>query len=426
MFLVPKMNIQVSNMRILVLGAAGKIGYALLKDLIRSEGVSDIVAADLNIKRLERLVENLGNEKVQTTQVNAANQRQLIELMRDGVDMVASCVLAAYQHTATRAAIEAGVHFVDVGQPDVVFDLNEEAAAADVTVVPSCGLDPGIDRVCRGYAVSMLDKVSELYLWCGGIPPPGQKDENPINYKISWAWFRAVSTYLGEAEIIRDGKVVKVPKLENPEPIIFPDLGEFEAFKSRAPFDLIEQLNLTDIREAYDTSIRWKGHCEIWKKLIALHLTDFEPLPVNMRIRPAPPGSPHAFDTEYLEPPIEVSPFEFLSALGEKYLHYDLEKGEGDLVLLRSKVTGVKDGQTMTIEHELIDFYDPETGVTSMGRTTAYPCSIVAQMIARGDIMERGVVHCGKIGLNQKTARIYFAELAKRNIRITETVSKTL
>ena len=80
----------------------------------------------------------------------------------------------------------------------------------------------------------------------------------------------------------------------------------------------------------------------------------------------------------------------------------------------------------MAIEHELIDYYDPETGVTSMGRTTAYPCEIVAQMIARGDITERGVVHCGKIGLDPKATEIDFKELAKRNICLTETVTRSL
>ncbi|MFQ5821314.1 MAG: saccharopine dehydrogenase family protein [Candidatus Heimdallarchaeota archaeon] len=414
-------------MKILVLGGAGKIGTAMLNDLVRSEGIEEIVAADLHIKQLERVVKKLGSEKVKAVQVNAADKAQMVELMQDDIDTVASAVLSAYQNTATHAAIEAGVHFCDVGQPYAVFDLNEAAKDAGVTIVPSCGLDPGIDRVTRGYAISRLDKVDGLYLWCGGIPPPEQKDDNPISYKISWSWFRAVSTYLGEAEIIRDGKIIKVPKLENPGTIIFPEpIGECEYFLSRAPFDLIEQLNLKDIREAWDTSIRWKGHSEIWKKLIALHLTDFEPLPVNMRIRQAPPGSPHRFDTEYLDPPIEISPFEFLSTLGEKFLHYDLEKDQGDLVLLRSRVTGEKNGEPIAIEHELIDYYDPETGVTSMGRTTAYPCSFVAQMIARGDIQERGVVHTGKIGRNPKTAEIYFAELAKRNINIIETVSRAL
>jgi len=411
-------------MKILVLGGAGKIGFAMINDLIRSEAVSEIVTADLHIQRLERLVQDLESDKVQTAQVNAADRGQLVKLMQDGeFDCVASAVLSGYQFNATKAAIEAGVSFVDVGQPYEVFDLNEEAKAADVTVVPSCGLDPGIDRVVRGYAVTQLDKVTGIYLWCGGIPPREQKDDNPLGYKISWAWFRAVSTYLGKAKIIRNGEIVEVPKLEEPETVMFPEpIGQTEAFMSRAPFDLIEQLNLTDIKNAWDKSIRWPGHCSMWKTLIALHLTDFEPLTVNMRIRPLE----GAFDTEYLAEPIELSPFEFLSALGEKYLHYDLEKGKGDMVLLRSKVEGEKDGRQVVISHDLIDFWDPETGMTSMGRTTAYPCSFVSQMIARGDIKERGVVHCGKIGLNPKTAEIYFAELAKRNINLTETVSRAL
>ena len=213
--------------------------------------------------------------------------------------------------------------------------------------------------------------------------------------------------------------------MANPGAIVFPELVEFEDFLSRAPIDMIEQLNISriDLKNSWDASIRYKGHCELWSKLIGLHMTDFEPLDVKMRIQPLETG---AFDTEYLSEPMKISPFEFLSALGEKYYHYDLDQGKGDMVLLRSAVTGEKNGRTMSINHELIDYYNPDTGMTSMGRTTAYPCSFVAQMIARGDIQERGVVHTGKIGTNPKSAEVYFAELAKRNINLTEIVSRAL
>ena len=107
--------------------------------------------------------------------------------------------------------------------------------------------------------------------------------------------------------------------------------------------------------------------------------------------------------------------------MGEKYLQY--KKGEGDAVVLRTKVVGEKNGQQKSIEHELIDFYDPTNDITSMGRTTAYPTSIVSQMIARGEFTEHGVIHCGKFGQNPKIAKTFFAELAKRNIMIKETIS---
>ncbi|MFQ5821318.1 MAG: saccharopine dehydrogenase family protein [Candidatus Heimdallarchaeota archaeon] len=415
-------------MRILLLGAAGKIGSALLKDLIRSVAVSEIIADDLNIKRLKRVVQDLESEKIQTTQMNVTDGKKLTELMQDGFDSITSAIPGEYQYTAISVAIEAGVSFVDVGvdSPEV-FYLNEAAKAADITVVPNLGLDPGIDRVCQSYAISQLDKVKALRLYCGGIPQRPQKNDNPLGYKISWAWYHTIGTYLGKARLIRNGEIVEVDKFgppENLELVRFPEpIGECEAFFSGASFDLIDQLNLKDLSEAWNKSVRWRGHCEIWQKLIALHLIDFEPLQINMRIRSPPVGS-HVFDIEYLDRPIEISPFEFLNALGEKYLQY--KPGEGDAVVLRTEVIGEKNGKQIAIGHELIDFYDPELNITSMGRTTAYPTSIVSQMIVRGDLKERGVVHCGKIGMNPQTAKIFFAELAKRNIIIKETVSKTL
>ena len=336
-------------------------------------------------------------------------------------------VLGEYQDIAIKSAIDAGVNFVDVGVggPEV-FDLDDSAKAAGITVIPNLGLDPGLDRICQGYASGQLDKVTELYLWCGGLPPKEQQGDNPLGYKISWAWHHTIGTYRGKAQIIRDGNIVKVDKFDapnNPEIVTFPQLGECEAFLAGTSFDLIKHLNLTEIRESWNKTVRWKGHCDIWKKLIGLHMLDLEPLPINLRVRSAFEGG-HPFDIEYLDHPLEVSPFEFFNALGEKYLQY--KKGEGDVVVLRTKVVGEKNGQQMSIEHELIDFYDQTTNVTSMGRTTAYPASILSQMIARGEVTEHGVIHCGKFGQNPKYATTFFADLAKRNIIIKETISKNL
>ena len=38
----------------------------------------------------------------------------------------------------------------------------------------------------------------------------------------------------------------------------------------------------------------------------------------------------------------------------------------------------------------MIDFYDSERGYTSMAKTTSFPASIAAQMIAAGKITHRG------------------------------------
>ena len=59
---------------------------------------------------------------------------------------------------------------------------------------------------------------------------------------------------------------------------------------------------------------------------------------------------------------------------------------ELDVTLLRVVVEGKKNGGAETHVFEMVDHYDPETRLTSMARTTCFPASIAAQLIAAGTI----------------------------------------
>jgi lysine 6-dehydrogenase len=392
-------------MRVLVLGV-GKQGSFLVRDLIESDEVSEVVAGDVDIERLKQHVDKLESEKVRAEQIDVTDHAKLVDLMRRGFDVVANALLWKYSVDVAKAAIEVGVNYVDLGPSPNVFQLDEAAKAAEVTVMPSCGLDPGIDSVLEGYGAKKLNKVERIHMWCGGIPQKNTPAYNsPLRYKISWWWEGAISTYCGAAKILRDGEIIEVEKLSgpgNPEVVTFPEpVGECEAFYVAAPLLLVEHLGLEDVEEAWSKTVRWPGHCDIWRKLIGLGLTRTD-LRLEMK-------------------GYEVTPREFLVELGEKTLQY--EKGEGDLVVQRVNVIGEKNGERTLYAYEFMDFYDEENDTTAMARTTAYPCSIVAQMIARGDIKERGVVHAGKIGWNIQLAEAFFSELAKRGIHIKETVT---
>ncbi|MBE0512488.1 saccharopine dehydrogenase NADP-binding domain-containing protein [Candidatus Bathyarchaeota archaeon] len=392
-------------MRILVLGV-GKQGSVLVRDLIESDEVSEVVAGDRDIERLKQCVDKLESEKVRAEQIDVTDHAKLVRLMRRRFDVVANALLWKYSVDVAKAAIEVGVNYVDLGPSPNVFELDEAAKAAEVTVIPSCGLDPGIDIILEGYGAKKLDTVERIHMWCGGIPQKNTPAYNsPLRYKISWWWEGAISTYCGTAKILRDGKIVEVEKLSgpgNPEIITFTEpVGECEAFYVGAPLLLIEHLGLKNVKEAWSKTVRWPGHCDIWRKLIDFGLTRTD---LRLKIKGC-----------------EVTPREFLVELGEKTLQY--EKGEGDLVVQRVHVLGQKNGERTLYAYEFMDFYDEENDTTAMARTTAYPCSIVAQMIARGDIKEKGVVHAGKIGWNIQLAENFFSELAKRGIHIKETVT---
>jgi lysine 6-dehydrogenase len=62
----------------------------------------------------------------------------------------------------------------------------------------------------------------------------------------------------------------------------------------------------------------------------------------------------------------------------------------------------------------LVDHYDPKTDMSAMMRTTAFPASIVVQMLASGAIAKRGAV----LQERDVPAEMFLEEMARRGIRI--------
>jgi lysine 6-dehydrogenase len=393
-------------MRVLVLGI-GKMGYGILKDLVAQPHVLEIIAADLNVEAARRVVEKVGSDKiVDLRRVDVTDRESTVRLMREGFDVVASALPRPVCDAAASAAIEVGVGYVDVAASfQTIFDLDEAAKRAGVTVVPHIGLDIGIDRVLCGVGARKLDKPERFHVWCGGFPQKGTPGyNNPLRYKISWYWPYAVRTNLGVARVLKDGEIVEIPKLSDPEEIWFPEpVGRAEAFTTGSLIDVIEHLGLEGVKDAWSKTVRWPGHCEIWRKLRELHLLDEEAVDVKG---------------------VQVSPLDLFIALGEKTLQY--EPGEGDVICQRVEVSGVKDGKSAAYIYEFIDLYDPVEDISAMARTTGFPCSIVAQMIARGEFKETGVIHPVKIGYDERLADRFLSELAKRRIKITDYLNSPL
>jgi lysine 6-dehydrogenase len=387
-------------MKVLVLGT-GKMGYGLLKDLNAQPEVSEIIAADVNVDQARAVAARVGGDKMAVTKIDVMEKDATVKLIKDGFDVVASALPRQFCDVAVAATIEAGVGYADIAASfATIFSYHEMAERAGVTIVPHIGLDIGIDRVLCGVGARKLDTAESFYVACGGFPQKGTPGYyNPISYKISWYWPLAVATNLGINRVLRNGRMVEIPALSDAREIVFPEpLGKLEAFTTGTLIDVVEHLGLKDVKDAYAQTVRWPGHCEIWKKLKELHLLDEEPVRVN--------------DTY-------IKPLDLFIALGEKTLQYG--PGEGDAVCQRVEVSGVKDGRSAGYIWEFMDFYDAENDISAMARTTAFPCSIVAQMIAKGEMDTPGVIHPAKIGYDEKISKKFFAELKKRRISIMET-----
>jgi lysine 6-dehydrogenase len=82
-----------------------------------------------------------------------------------------------------------------------------------------------------------------------------------------------------------------------------------------------------------------------------------------------------------------VVPKRFLDAL--LYPRVRLEPGERDLALLRVDAVGARGGQPWRARAEMVD--RSSDGFTAMARTTGFTASVVARLIARGEIRARGL-----------------------------------
>ena len=391
------------KMKVLVLGT-GKMGYGLLKDLSAQKDVDEIVAADANIDAAKATAKRVGSDKVKGVEkLDVSDKKATVNLIK-GFDIVTAAIPRTFCDQAISATIEAGVSWADIAADfNTVFVMDAAAKRAGVTVIPHCGLDVGTDRILLGVGSRKLDKVEKLYVACGGFPQKGTPGYyNPINYKISWSWPFAIGGSVGTCKILKNGKIVEVKVLSDPGPIDFPEpLGHLEAFTNSGLMDVVEHLGLKGVKDAFGQTIRWPGHCDMWNKLKDLHFLDKE----VMKVKGA-----------------EISPMDFFEAWGNKYLQY--EDDEGDTICQRVIVIGQKDGAPAKYTYEFVEFQDFKNGLSAMAKTTAFPCSIVAQMIAMGQMNLPGVIHPAKIGYDEKLSNIFFAEMARRDIKITESFER--
>ena len=146
-------------------------------------------------------------------------------------------------------------------------------------------------------------------------------------------------------------------------------------------------------------TVRYAGHCEKFKTMIDLGLCSSEEIVFADSTKRA----------EMLAAP--VTPRKVFGVLLQKHLPAD----GPDYVLVRLDFVGKKDGESRRLRYDIVDKLDEATGMSAMMRTTAFPASIIAQMMARGDVLSRGATPQEKAIDPDK----FIAELHRRNIKIS-------
>ncbi len=354
---------------VLVLGV-GIQGRAAIRDLDERSSVAGIIAADADDTAARAYVESIGASRTRVVRMDARDTRAVRDAVR-GVDLVINMLPAPFEEPVLEAAIDAGVHLVSTNYGHRLRAFDAAAARRGIVVMPEAGFDPGIDLVIAGEATREFDEIDTLLSYGAGIPAPECRGANRINYKISWSLEGVLRSYARPARVVADGQPRVVDGADIFEPawthtVTFDGLGDFEAFVNGDAVEFLELLGIQgSVRTSARYSLRWPGHCQFWRRIADLGLLDDTP--------PAGGGpSPRAFLQRHLEP----------------RLHYSA--GERDMIMLRIKARGTRDGARHAVRWEMVQCGEPG-GMLAMSRAVGCTASIVAQMILNGEITRVGV-----------------------------------
>ena len=378
-------------MKILVLGA-GRMGHGAVFDLAHnSPGIESITVADFDVKKAEAVANHVAAEHVNVHHIDVSNHSDVRELMK-GHDSAISCVNYWYNVGLSRAAIEAGTNFCDLGGNNYVVDeqlaLDREARGAGINIIPDCGLAPGMVSILAMRGANYFDEVEEIHIRVGGLP---QDPKPPLNYQLVFSVEGLINEYVEVARVIRDGKIAEVESMTEVESLSFPNFPPLEAFQTSGGTSTLPDTFLGKVKELDYKTIRYAGHCAKFKTMIDLGLCSRD---------------------EINSGELSFVPRKIFGELLQRHLPAD----GPDYVLIRLDFAGKREGAVESLRYDIVDRLDPTTGMSAMMRTTAFPASIIAQMMAGGDVSRRGATP-QEIAIDPEK---FVAELSRRNITITE------
>jgi lysine 6-dehydrogenase len=391
-------------MKLLVIGS-GMMGSAAAYDMARQDHVDSVTLADNDLKRAKDVAARVNRitagKKVRAVELDASKEKEAARLMK-GHDGALSAVPYFLNLGLAKAAISAGCHFADLGGNNTVvrqeLALAKQAEKRGIGIAPDCGLSPGMASILGGELVRRLDgRADALKLYVGGLP---ERPMPPFHYQLVFSVEGLINEYVEPARILRKGKLITIDPLTEPEPFHMDGFAPLVAFQTSGGTSTLPETFEGKVGECFEKTLRYPGHYDLLCELKELGLFSNE----KMRV-----GN------------VEVSPRALLSKVFEGKF-----AGKGpDVCIMRLeahesiKAPGVRGllggklkGRVATFT--MVDHYDPKSDMSAMMRTTAFPASIVLQMMCMGAVSKHGAV----LQERDVPAEAFLEEIERRGIKI--------
>jgi lysine 6-dehydrogenase len=358
--------------KVLLIGC-GMQAYGAALDLLTFGKPEELVLADAFPEMITKLTaflqKHASPKKLSALQLDAGDIEATARAAQ-GCDLILNTAPYKYAVDITHAAIRAKVPMVDLGgDTDMVLKqlaLSDQAKAAGITIIPDCGMGPGMTNITVGHAMEILDTAETIITRDGGIP---MNPKPPLFYHLVFAIETLTNEYTGMTTQMRNGKMIEIAPMTEIEYCDLPVVGKVEATHGMGMLSTLPWTYEGRVKNLENKFVRYPGHLTFLKTLRDVGFFSRETLQTENG-----PFQPRAMTKAVME--------KFLMPKG----------GEKDVSFIQTISEGTKSGKKVTIEHWICDYSDEKTGLTSMQRTTGFTASIVGQMIVNGQLTAKGVL----------------------------------
>jgi len=372
--------------RIGVLGG-GLVGGVMARDLA-ADGAHEVTVVD----RDERVLADLARRLPVRTQRGDLADADAVRTLCSGFDLVVGAAPGFLGLSVLRAVLEAGRNVVDISfMPEDARTLDGLARERGVTAVVDCGVAPGLSNLFCGRAQTRLDRLEAVRILVGGLPVARRW---PWEYGAVFSPIDVLEEYTRPARFVEHGDLVVREALSEPSLVDLPGVGTVEAFNTDGLRSLLDTIHAPFVKEQ---TLRWPGHIEKMRVLRHLGLLSSDPVDVGG---------------------VSVRPIDLTARL--LFPQWRLEPGEEELTVLRVEADGVRRGRRVRLAWDLLDRTDRASGETSMARTTGFPATIVARLIAAGTLRRPGVHPPEAFGGDETLYEHMRGELRRRGVSFTE------
>jgi saccharopine dehydrogenase-like NADP-dependent oxidoreductase len=384
------------------------IGSVIARDLATHAPRLDVTVADARPAALERVaagVKAAGGD-IKTVAADLSDPATVKRIIKDA-DVVCGAVASVIAYSVLRTVMESGKLYSDIsfmGEDadtlDAVAKQHRGTAVVDIGVAP--GMSHALAADCHRRLAAEGIKSESLRIYVGGLP---RVRKWPYQYKAAFAPSDVLEEYTRPSRIVEHGRIVVREALSEPELMDFDGVGTLEAFNTDGLRSL-SRTYLGRVPHMVEKTLRYPGHIEQMRVLRATGLMSEEATEVGG---------------------VRVKPRELLAKL--MFPHWQYAPGEEDLTVMR--VLG--EGGGKRIAWDVLDIGTQGDGrdgrQTSMGRTTGFPCAVVARMLLDGTLKKAGlgagVINPERLGEHAGVVNALIAAQAEpgRNVRYRLTES---